>query len=159
MKCLTPILILSTLLGLGEACNVEHDFEVTFFGFPDNSPPGPGTAHNCGGRNHVAGGRLNIVPQKESNWTILGTGTFHDPVWRSWYTLSVVCCYNYLKSHFCLHEALETWGSPFIFIARLMRLLVGYHGHCHWRVRSVRNHLSSLNSQICEIRRWLCSMQ
>ncbi|EHY59193.1 hypothetical protein HRR83_001535 [Exophiala dermatitidis] len=32
--------------------NVQH----TFYGYPDNDPPGPATAYNCGGRNFVAGG-------------------------------------------------------------------------------------------------------
>ncbi len=46
------------------ACSTPGNYIVTFYGYPDNSPPGPGTAHNCGGRNFVAG----------------GTGTYSDPV-------------------------------------------------------------------------------
>ncbi|RFU34247.1 hypothetical protein B7463_g2088, partial [Scytalidium lignicola] len=46
------------------ACSTPGNFEVTFYGYPDNSPPGPATAYNCGGRNGVAG----------------GTGTYDDPV-------------------------------------------------------------------------------
>ena len=57
MKYITSVTLLSTLLSLGTACSTESNFEVTFYGYPDNSPPGPGTAHNCGGRNYVAGGR------------------------------------------------------------------------------------------------------
>ncbi|EXJ81106.1 hypothetical protein A1O3_07394 [Capronia epimyces CBS 606.96] len=30
--------------------------QLTFYGYPDNAPPGAGTAYNCGGRNFVAGG-------------------------------------------------------------------------------------------------------
>ncbi|EXJ90640.1 hypothetical protein A1O1_03743 [Capronia coronata CBS 617.96] len=33
--------------------SVEH----TFYGFPDNDPPGAATAYNCGGRNFIAGGK------------------------------------------------------------------------------------------------------
>ena len=57
MKYITSVTLLSTLLSLGMACSTESNFEVTFYGYPDNSPPGPGTAHNCGGRNYIAGGR------------------------------------------------------------------------------------------------------
>ncbi|KAL2404063.1 hypothetical protein ABEF95_013819 [Exophiala dermatitidis] len=30
--------------------------QYTYYGYPDNDPPGPATAYNCGGRNFVAGG-------------------------------------------------------------------------------------------------------
>ena len=46
------------------ACTTQSDVTVTFYGYPDNSPPGPGTAYNCGGRNNIAG----------------GTGTYDDPL-------------------------------------------------------------------------------
>jgi hypothetical protein len=59
MKYLTSASLLSTLIGISAACTTESNFEVTFYGYPDNSPPGPGTAHNCGGRNYIAGGMLN----------------------------------------------------------------------------------------------------
>lgn len=35
-------------------CSIQGFTTITFYGFPDNSPPGPATAHNCGGRNFVA---------------------------------------------------------------------------------------------------------
>jgi hypothetical protein len=46
------------------ACQETPDFQMTFYGYPDNSPPGPAVALNCGGRNGVAG----------------GTGTYDDPL-------------------------------------------------------------------------------
>jgi hypothetical protein len=46
------------------ACQTLTSVSHTFYGFPDNDPPGAGTAYNCGGRNYIAG----------------GTGTFSDPV-------------------------------------------------------------------------------
>jgi hypothetical protein len=52
--------VLSERASCSKVANVEH----TFYGYPDNDPPGPATAHNCGGRNYKAG----------------GTGTFSDPV-------------------------------------------------------------------------------
>jgi hypothetical protein len=65
MKTVPSLSIFSALLGLGAAqCSVDANFEVTFYGYPDNSPSGAGTAYNCGGRNNIAG----------------GTGTYDDPV-------------------------------------------------------------------------------
>lgn len=64
MKYLISVSLLSTLFGVCNACSTESNFEVTFYGYPDNSPPGPGTAHDCGGRNYIAG----------------GTGTYDDPL-------------------------------------------------------------------------------
>jgi len=56
MKCIATASLLSVMLGFTTACSTPGDFIVTFYGYPDNSPPGPGTAYNCGGRNYVAGG-------------------------------------------------------------------------------------------------------
>lgn len=51
------IAIVSALAALANAaCSTPGNFEVTFYGYPDNSPPGPATAYDCGGRNGVAGG-------------------------------------------------------------------------------------------------------
>ncbi|KAJ5398340.1 hypothetical protein N7509_006453 [Penicillium cosmopolitanum] len=54
----------AVLAGVGTACSTPGNFIITFYGFPDNSPPGSGTAYNCGGRNYIAG----------------GSGTYDDPV-------------------------------------------------------------------------------
>lgn len=48
----------AALVGLASSCSIFNNVEVTFYGWPDNSPPGPGTAYDCGGRNYVAGGQL-----------------------------------------------------------------------------------------------------
>lgn len=45
------------------SCNIVDTVQHTFYGFPDNDPPGPATAYDCG-RNFTAG----------------GTGTFSDPL-------------------------------------------------------------------------------
>ncbi|KAI9699209.1 MAG: hypothetical protein M1820_007288 [Bogoriella megaspora] len=34
----------------------EHGWTMTFYGRPDNTPTSVQTAHNCGGRNNIAGG-------------------------------------------------------------------------------------------------------
>ncbi|KAL8949556.1 MAG: hypothetical protein Q9222_004348 [Ikaeria aurantiellina] len=46
------------------ACSTITGVTHTFYGYPDNDPPGPATAYNCGGRNNIAG----------------GTGTYTDPL-------------------------------------------------------------------------------
>jgi hypothetical protein len=45
------------------SCTIVLSVQHTFYGFPDNDPPGPATAYDCG-RNFTAG----------------GTGTFSDPL-------------------------------------------------------------------------------
>lgn len=45
------------------SCNIVDTVQHTFYGFPDNDPPGPATAYDCG-RNFTAG----------------GTGTLSDPL-------------------------------------------------------------------------------
>jgi hypothetical protein len=65
MKCITTLSIVSAALaGFSSACSIPGNFIVTFYGYPDNSPPGPVTAHNCAGRDYVAG----------------GSGSYDDPV-------------------------------------------------------------------------------
>ncbi|KGO41198.1 hypothetical protein PEX1_045450 [Penicillium expansum] len=64
MKTSITLLLSAAFAGVSMACSTPGNFIVTFYGYPDNSPPGPGTAHDCGGRNFVAG----------------GTGTHSDPV-------------------------------------------------------------------------------
>lgn len=44
------------------ACSVEKDVAITFYGFPDNTPAGAATAYNCGGRNYIAGGMHAMIP-------------------------------------------------------------------------------------------------
>ena len=56
-------LLATSVLGQGSSCVVVDSVQHTFYGFPDNDPPGPATAYDCG-RNFTAG----------------GTGTFADPL-------------------------------------------------------------------------------
>lgn len=46
----------AALAGVSSACSTPGNYIVTFYGYPDNDPPGPATAYNCGDRNYVAGG-------------------------------------------------------------------------------------------------------
>lgn len=57
---------LAAILALGapfivNACSVENDVTITFYGFPDNDPPGASTAYNCGDRNNIAGGKHALI--------------------------------------------------------------------------------------------------
>lgn len=65
-SCILPLtaIVLIGSATLAQACSPISSVKHTFYGFPDNSPPGPATAFNCGGRNNVAG----------------GSGTFSDPL-------------------------------------------------------------------------------
>lgn len=52
-----PLLLTgSMLLWSARACSVVTDVRTTFYGAPDNDPPGPATAYDCDGRNYTAGG-------------------------------------------------------------------------------------------------------
>lgn len=54
--CLTALLVLVSI-GIVDACMVLNDVSISFYGYPDNDPPGPKTAYHCGGRNAIAGGK------------------------------------------------------------------------------------------------------
>ncbi|MCJ1442868.1 MAG: hypothetical protein MMC23_003365 [Stictis urceolatum] len=56
--------VASLVFGLSSACSTVSNSQVTFYGYPDNDPPGADTAHDCGGRNYQAG----------------GLGTYDDPL-------------------------------------------------------------------------------
>lgn len=55
-SCATMLLTAAILLGSTRACSVVTDVKTTFYGAPDNDPPGLATAYNCSGRNYIAGG-------------------------------------------------------------------------------------------------------
>ncbi|KAI0147657.1 hypothetical protein GGR57DRAFT_476269 [Xylariaceae sp. FL1272] len=60
----TTLLILSSAIP-STACTIQSGITTTFYGSPDNDPPGSdATAYSCGGRNNHAG----------------GTGTYADPL-------------------------------------------------------------------------------
>lgn len=64
MKTTITLSTLALLAGYTTACTTVPSNTVTFYGYPDNSPPGASVAHDCGGRDYLAG----------------GTGTYADPV-------------------------------------------------------------------------------
>ena len=51
---LLRVLTFNILAGLVMSCSVTNNVKMTFYGFPDNDPPGPGTAYDCGGRSNIA---------------------------------------------------------------------------------------------------------
>ena len=53
---LAAILALLANTVVNSACTTQNNVMITFYGYPDNNPPGAATAYNCGGRNSKAGG-------------------------------------------------------------------------------------------------------
>ena len=84
---------IATLLGVANSCSVTNGVTITFYGYPDNSPPGPGTAYNCGGRNNIAG----------------GTGTYADPLTfasdSSEYSVCEIIYLPYLKKYLRMEDS------------------------------------------------------
>ncbi|OAQ99358.1 hypothetical protein LLEC1_01061 [Akanthomyces lecanii] len=63
MKSTAAAVVAVTLAGFASACSTPGNYIVTFYGYPDNDPPGPAIAYDCG-RGSRAGGK----------------GTYDDPV-------------------------------------------------------------------------------
>jgi hypothetical protein len=63
LSAITTVLA-AALLSSVQGCSITTGVTTTFYGAPDNDPPGAATAYNCGGRNYVAG----------------GTGTYANPL-------------------------------------------------------------------------------
>lgn len=61
-----PVIVATaaSLLGAAQGCSVVSNVKITFYGAPDNDPPGDATAYPCGSRNYHAG----------------GTGAYNDPL-------------------------------------------------------------------------------
>lgn len=59
--------LLSLSPSFASACSTKSGVTITFYGFPDNDPPGAGTAYNCGGRNNIAGGSSHTYPRSLTN--------------------------------------------------------------------------------------------
>ena len=52
--------VLAALVGAVTACTVADNYEITFYGYPDNSPPGADIAYDCG-RGYTAGGSSPLL--------------------------------------------------------------------------------------------------
>ncbi|KAF1732760.1 uncharacterized protein CRV24_006652 [Beauveria bassiana] len=63
MRTTVAAFVAAALAGFTSACSTPGNYKVTFYGYPDNDPPGPAISGNCG-RGNRAG----------------GTGTYDDPV-------------------------------------------------------------------------------
>lgn len=62
---LVALIVSLVFATIAAGSTVINDVHHTFYGFPDNSPPGPATAYDCGyGRGYTAG----------------GAGTYADPL-------------------------------------------------------------------------------
>ncbi|KAI1332975.1 hypothetical protein F5Y16DRAFT_558 [Xylariaceae sp. FL0255] len=83
------------------ACSITDGVKTTFYGSPDNSPPGDGTAYDCLGRGYVAG----------------GTGTYADPltfaaVDGGTYAECEVVYSPYLKKYLVLQDTCSACSGP-----------------------------------------------
>ncbi|CAM6116139.1 unnamed protein product [Calypogeia fissa] len=82
------------------ACSVVSNVEITFYGYPDNSPPGAGIAYNCG-RGFTAG----------------GTGTYSDPLTMATapkeYNKCEIVYLPYLKKYLRFEDICEECTSDY----------------------------------------------
>ena len=58
MLVTVPVLVVAaaSFLSVAQGCSVVSDVKITYYGSPDNDPPGDATAYDCGGRDYHAGG-------------------------------------------------------------------------------------------------------
>lgn len=78
---LAAILAVLANTAVSAACSTRSGVTTTFYGYPDNDPPGSATAYNCG-RNYIAGGitsgtALHVARDFDG---ALGVGTYKDPL-------------------------------------------------------------------------------
>ena len=82
-------------MGTAQACSAVSGVKMTFYGWPDNDPPGAGTAYDCGGRNYIAG----------------GTGTYSNPLTfassPSEYNVCEIIYSSYLKKYLRMEDSCE----------------------------------------------------
>lgn len=64
MRSTISFFAVAVFAAVASGCELDSNLETTFYGWPDNDPPSAQVAHNCGGRNYVAG----------------GSGTYADPL-------------------------------------------------------------------------------
>ena len=92
MRTTTVLSVLVSTLGVTLGCSTTSGVQITFYGAPDNDPPGGATAHNCGGRNFIAG----------------GTGTYADPLTfassTSEYSVCEIIYVPYLKKYLRMED-------------------------------------------------------
>ena len=60
MRSTATAVVAATLAGLASACSTPGNYIVTFYGYPDNDPPGPAIAYDCGRGNRAGGRHLKI---------------------------------------------------------------------------------------------------
>lgn len=124
------IFLLASTAVVNAACSTKSNVITTFYGYPDNDPPGPATAYNCGGRNNIAGGEYifsfppyidYLFSQQRPKTKMLNTIFFENRYWN-------LCQPSYVCQ-------------------------------CSWRVHLMRNHLFSLFEKIPPFRRFLRPVQ
>ncbi|KAK1763218.1 hypothetical protein QBC33DRAFT_573538 [Phialemonium atrogriseum] len=103
MRTTAVLSVLMSTLGVTLGCSTTSGVQITFYGAPDNDPPGGATAHNCGGRNFIAG----------------GTGTYADPLTfassTSEYSVCEIIYVPYLKKYLRMEDdcaqCIDDWNN------------------------------------------------
>jgi len=101
MRATTVMLALASAMGVAsQSCYAVSNVKMTFYGYPDNDPPGAATAYNCG-RNYKAG----------------GTGTFSDPLTFATapgqYNQCEVIYSSYLKKYLRMEDSCATCSKSY----------------------------------------------
>lgn len=135
-SAVVAISLLASTAVVNAACSTRSNVITTFYGYPDNDPPGPATAYNCGGRNNIAGGEyisslLLLLPL----WITLFFSHQRPQKRKCWMDFSI-----FLKNRY--------WNlrQP------------SYICQCSWRVHPLRNHILSLFEKISPFRGFLRSV-
>lgn len=58
MRSTLAVVATAAIAGVASGCSTPGNYKVTFYGYPDNSPPGADIAYNCG-RGNKAGGKYS----------------------------------------------------------------------------------------------------
>ncbi|CAM6083359.1 unnamed protein product [Calypogeia fissa] len=97
----------AALIVTASACSVVSNVEITFYGYPDNSPPGPDIAYDCGRGTSAS-----------------GTGTYADPLTMATatgeYTTCEIVYLPYLEKYLMYEDECEQcvtdWSSGIVHI-------------------------------------------
>lgn len=99
MKNVTIVTLFGLLSVASEACSIVNDVKMTFYGYPDNSPPGSLTAHDCNGGTYYAG----------------GSGTYSDPLTfasdSSEYSVCEIIYAPYLRKYLIMQDDCAQCGK------------------------------------------------
>lgn len=149
------ISLLASTAVVNAACSTRSNVITTFYGYPDNDPPGPATAYNCGGRNNIAGGKYIYI--------FFFTSTSSSPPIVDYFICLFICASTQSPPLLPLPPKKRKTLNRFFFHIfwknRYWNLRQpSYVCQCSWRVHFLRNHLLSLFEKISPFRGFLRSV-